>query len=223
MHKSAHQVFRNGPISKKIFTAFMVAGMLTAVTTSTASISSAAPVVTSLDERSVLDPTSATVPEIMAAQVELNDITHRVEEIAAEQGESSGFASTVMDIPTRSVTVYWKGDPGPAVDAVIRDGQARGIDAKVLPAAYTQAEMIAAALVLLGSGSDAETVDQRGGFKVHGAGPTADGSGVQARIEAWGRPADAGLLERARVALQPRTPVTVKVEVAPPVTGGALG
>ena len=156
-------------------------------------------------------------PAVVKTQRELDGVAQQVEDLAATIGESAGYAAVEIDIPTRSVTVYWKGDADPALDVALGAAEAQGISSQVLPAAYNKAEMSAAVDALLGTGSDKETVDVRGGFRVHTVSEARDGSGVQAQVESRGRAADRELPARAQAALQARTTVRVTAEVHPPL------
>ncbi|HKT04909.1 MAG TPA: hypothetical protein VJT31_35795, partial [Rugosimonospora sp.] len=81
--------------------------------------------------------------ELLRMQTRLNDAAARI--TAATRGADTGFAGIVADPTARQLRVYWKGQAPGALIAAVR----ASVPVTVLPAAYTQRQLNAAAARLL--------------------------------------------------------------------------
>ncbi|SCG56742.1 chymotrypsin family serine protease [Micromonospora rifamycinica] len=101
--------------------------------------------------------------ELLTLQQRMNTAAARITSLA-ERNPKSGFAGVVADPTARQLQVYWKGEPPADMVAVSRTT----VPTRVLPAAYTRRELVAAAAKLRRSAGD----------KLTTVGPRADGAGL---------------------------------------------
>ncbi|MCG5472636.1 S1 family peptidase [Micromonospora sp. LAH09] len=101
--------------------------------------------------------------ELLRLQQRMNTAAARITN-TAERSANSGFAGVVADPTTRQLQVYWKGEPPANLVAVARSTVAT----RVLPAPYSQRELVAAADRLRAAAGDRITT----------VGPRADGAGL---------------------------------------------
>ncbi|MEU7751947.1 hypothetical protein AB0B57_15260 [Micromonospora sp. NPDC049101] len=144
--------------------------------------------------------------ELLRLQERMNTAAARITKVA-ERSANSGFAGIVADPTTRQLQVYWKGEPPAHLVATTR----ATVATKVLPAPYSQRELVAAADRLLA----------KVGNQITTVGPRADGAGLLVGTQD-------GLLGATALA---GVPVTVQTGVAaapatrwddsPPWWGGA--
>ena len=109
---------------------------------------------------------------------------------AAQRSANSGFAGIVADPTTRHLQVYWKGEPPANLVATAR----ATVATQVLPAAYSQRELMVAA----------DRLRAAAGNKITTVGPRADGAGLLVGTQD-------GLLGATALA---GVPVTVQTRVA---------
>ncbi|WP_327031753.1 hypothetical protein [Micromonospora ureilytica] len=144
--------------------------------------------------------------ELLRLQQRMNTAAARITN-AAQRSANSGFAGIVADPTTRELQVYWKGAPPANLVATAR----ATVATQVLPAAYSQRELVVAADRLRAAAGD----------KITTVGPRADGAGLLVGTQD-------GLLGATALA---GVPVTVQTGVAaapatrwddsPPWWGGA--
>ncbi|MGC4862457.1 hypothetical protein [Micromonospora sp. DT68] len=101
--------------------------------------------------------------ELLRLQQRMNTAAARITN-AAQRSASSGFAGVVADPTTRQLQVYWKGEPPANLVATAR----ATVATRVLPAPYSQRELVAAAARLRAAAGDRITT----------VGPRADGAGL---------------------------------------------
>lgn len=113
---------------------------------------------------------SVAVPAGFASWTELLTLQHRMNTAAegivraTQRGADSGFAGVVADPANRELRVYWKGSAPAGLIAAARST----VPTRVLPAAYSKRELLAAAAKLRDSAGDQITT----------VGPRADGAGL---------------------------------------------
>lgn len=105
--------------------------------------------------------------EVMAMQHRLNTAATRIQE-AARALPGSGYASTVAAPENRELVVYWRGQVPASVQGVIAE-QSKDVPVRVIPARYSEAQMIAEVKRL---GSDPAYAE---------VSPMHDGSGIRVR------------------------------------------
>ncbi len=127
--------------------------------------------------------------ELLRLQQRMNTAAARITN-AAQRSANSGFAGIVADPTTRQLQVYWKGEPPANLVATAR----ATVATQVLPAAYSQRELTAAA----------DRLRAAAGNKITTVGPRADGAGLLVGTQD-------GLLGAAALA---GVPVTVQTGVA---------
>ncbi|WP_030335677.1 hypothetical protein [Micromonospora parva] len=127
--------------------------------------------------------------ELLRLQQRMNTAAERITKVA-ERSPNSGFAGIVADPTTRHLQVYWKGEPPASLVATAR----ATVATQVLPAAYSQRELLAAA----------DRLRAKAGNEITTVGPRADGAGLLVGTQdgLLGAPAMAGV------------PVTVQTRVA---------
>ncbi|MEU7848025.1 hypothetical protein AB0B74_12450 [Micromonospora parva] len=101
--------------------------------------------------------------ELLRLQQRMNTAAARITN-AAQRSANSGFAGIVADPTNRQLQVYWKGEPPANLVANAR----ATVATQVLPAAYSQRELLVAADRLRASAGD----------KITTVGPRADGAGL---------------------------------------------
>lgn len=106
---------------------------------------------------------SPAVTAVMGTQAELHKIADRVD-------DGAGFGGVYVDAPSRTLTVYWKGEAPATLRAEAATAQARGLTVKVLPARFTRAELRAESERLIKADASLSSV-----------GPKYDGSGLVAK------------------------------------------
>ncbi|MED7923868.1 hypothetical protein SMD20_06480 [Nonomuraea sp. LP-02] len=106
--------------------------------------------------------------ELFAEQARLNAAADRVLD-SAENAE--GYAGMIVAPENHEVRVYWHGEVPPDVRSALEEGRLRA-PVRVLPAAYSQARLLAEAAEWTESG------------QVTGAAPAPDGSGVRLSVAA---------------------------------------
>ena len=127
--------------------------------------------------------------ELLRLQQRMNTAAARITN-AAQRSANSGFAGIVADPTTRQLQVYWKGEPPANLVATAR----ATVATQVLPAAYSQRELMVAA----------DRLRAAAGNKITTVGPRADGAGLLVGTQD-------GLLGAAALA---GVPVTVQTGVA---------
>ncbi|MCG5444783.1 hypothetical protein NIE79_002942 [Micromonospora sp. NIE79] len=127
--------------------------------------------------------------ELLRLQQRMNTAAARITN-AAQRSANSGFAGIVADPTTRQLQVYWKGEPPANLVATAR----ATVATQVLPAAYSQRELIVAA----------DRLRAAAGNKITTVGPRADGAGLLVGTQD-------GLLGATALA---GVPVTVQTRVA---------
>ncbi|MEU8116275.1 hypothetical protein [Micromonospora sp. NPDC048947] len=127
--------------------------------------------------------------ELLRLQQRMNTAAERITKVA-ERSPNSGFAGVVADPTTRHLQVYWKGEPPASLVATARSTVAT----TVLPAAYSQRELLAAA----------DRLRAKAGNEITTVGPRADGAGLLVGTQD-------GLLGATAMA---GVPVTVETRVA---------
>ncbi|MBM0279462.1 chymotrypsin family serine protease [Micromonospora tarensis] len=127
--------------------------------------------------------------ELLRLQQRMNTAAAQITN-SAQRSATSGFAGIVADPTNRQLQVYWKGEPPAQLVANAR----ATVATKVLPAAYSQRELLAAAARLRASAGD----------KITTVGPRADGAGLLVGTQS-------GLLGATALA---GVPVTVQTGVA---------
>ncbi|CCH17609.1 hypothetical protein [Micromonospora lupini] len=127
--------------------------------------------------------------ELLRLQQRMNTAAAQITN-AAQRSANSGFAGVVADPTTRHLQVYWKGEPPARLVANAR----ATVATTVLPAAYSQRELMVAADRLRASAGD----------KITTVGPRADGAGLLVGTQS-------GLLGATALA---GVPVTVQTGVA---------
>ncbi|MET8281465.1 hypothetical protein [Micromonospora sp. NPDC005174] len=186
-------------------------GLTLLVTGVTATSATAAPKGKATTTGSFVDSTAvpggfASWSELLQLQQRMNTAAAQITN-AAQRSANSGFAGIVADPATRHLQVYWKGEPPARLVANAR----ATVATTVLPAAYSQRELMAAADKLRATAGD----------KITTVGPRADGAGLLVGTQS-------GLLGATALA---GVPVTVQTGVAaapatrwddsPPWWGGA--
>jgi hypothetical protein len=111
--------------------------------------------------------------QLFAAQRVLDDAGFRIKD--AGKG-TSGYAGLRVDVTTRSLTVYWKGQPPAAAGQAIAAARSAGIKVTVMPAKYSKSELDARVALIL---KDAAAT---GGERVVTAIGRADGSGIDVGV-----------------------------------------
>ncbi|MEU7780659.1 hypothetical protein ACIP95_31390 [Micromonospora parva] len=127
--------------------------------------------------------------ELLRLQQRMNTAAERITKVA-ERSPNSGFAGIVADPTTRHLQVYWKGEPPASLVATAR----ATVATQVLPAAYSQRELLAAA----------DRLRAKAGNEITTVGPRADGAGLLVGTQD-------GLLGATAMA---GVPVTVQTRVA---------
>ncbi|WP_410821463.1 hypothetical protein [Micromonospora sp. 050-3] len=101
--------------------------------------------------------------ELLRLQQRMNTAAAHITN-AAQRSANSGFAGIVADPTTRHLQVYWKGEPPANLVANAR----ATVATQVLPAAYSQRELIVAA----------DRLRAKVGSEITTVGPRADGAGL---------------------------------------------
>lgn len=127
--------------------------------------------------------------ELLRLQQRMNNAADRITKVA-QRSPNSGFAGIVADPTTRHLQVYWKGEAPASLVATAR----ATVATQVLPAAYSQRELLAAA----------DRLRARAGDEITTVGPRADGAGLLVGTKD-------GLLGATAMA---GVPVTVQTKVA---------
>ncbi|MEU2613004.1 hypothetical protein ABZ570_15700 [Micromonospora sp. NPDC007271] len=112
--------------------------------------------------------------EVMKMQQRLNAAATRIQE-AARALPDSGYASTVAAPENRELVVYWRGKVPASVRRVIAQ-QSRDVPVRVIPARYSEAEMLTEVRRLSSDPAYAQVI------------PMVDGSGIRVK-QAAGRSA----------------------------------
>ncbi|MEU7773814.1 hypothetical protein AB0C44_21045 [Micromonospora taraxaci] len=127
--------------------------------------------------------------ELLRLQQRMNNAAAQITN-AAQRSANSGFAGIVADPTNRHLKVYWKGEPPANLVANAR----ATVATQVLPAAYSQRELLAAA----------DRLRAKAGDEITTVGPRADGAGLLVGTQD-------GLLGATALA---GVPVTVQTKVA---------
>ena len=189
-----HLVARGpGAAIRRAATATFVLTLLVAGVTA-APAAAAAPADKATTTGSFVDSTPAPAgfaswTELLGLQQKMNTAAARIE-TAAQRGATSGFAGIIADPTKRELQVYWKGT---APANLVAAAQAT-VPTRVLPAAYSQRELLAAAARFSAAASGKFTT----------VGPRADGAGLIVGTQD-------GLTGAARLA---GVPVTVQTNVS---------
>ncbi len=153
-------------------------------------------------------------PDGFATWTELLTVQDRLVAVAEKvrAAGTDGFAGFELRLELRELRVYWKGTPPPGVSAAV-GGQA-GV--RLLPAAFSEKELVALAATVHGPG-------------VVATGPLPDGSGISVSVTGAAVPEAAVTLARAagaRVVVEPHTqapkPFYHRQDDKAPYYGGAM-
>jgi hypothetical protein len=85
------------------------------------------------------EPTPTPRPELATA-----DKVRAVGQQLQKADGEPGFGKVVLDIPARTVTVFWDGEPPPSVTAVRDDAAAAGVTVVIVEAQFSTDELVAA-------------------------------------------------------------------------------
>lgn len=141
----------------------------------------------------------------LAVEDQLDDIAADIQHDT--DGENlPGYAGLQIDVATRTVDVYWVGDPPADVHRIVTTAPS-GITVNLRPATYDLQSMVAAV----------ERVMAKYGDDIHAGSPTTEGTGI---IIEWTAESAAKGPTSAELAAVARMPVTTEIgEPAEPAEG----